>query len=113
VVSLLRPGKGVHVVYKKVSLRRIRDLFTRLWTEVEYTREVAEYVHDSMNGIMESKNNDIKIPILHLDLNKSAKYKSNVVHDTAIGYLKGLGFEVHSKSDSWAATFCADMLVKN
>jgi predicted RNase H-related nuclease YkuK (DUF458 family) len=112
-VAFLHPGKGVHAIYKKTSIKRVRDLFSRLWNEVEYTREVAEYVNDIMSGIMESKSNEKKIPIVHLDLNKSAKYKSNVVHDLAIGYLKGLGFEVHSKSDSWCASFCADMLVKN
>ena len=111
-VSFLHPGKGVHVVYRKNTIKRERDLFTRLWNEVEYTREVAEYVNDIMIDVTETKSNK-KIPIVHLDLNKSAKYKSNMVHDLAIGYLKGLGFEVHSKSDSWCASFCADMLVKN
>jgi predicted RNase H-related nuclease YkuK (DUF458 family) len=112
-ISFLHPNKGVHVIYRKNIIKRERDLFTRLWNEVEYTREVAEYVHETMNGIMKPKYIDSKIPILHLDFNKSSKYKSFMVHDLSMGYLKGLGFEVCSKSDSWCASFCADMLVKN
>lgn len=111
-VSFLHPGKGVHVVYRKNSIKRERDLFSRLWNEVEYTREVAEYVHDIMNDIVDIKSNNKKIPILHLDFNKSAKYKSNIVHDLATGYLKGLGFDVQSKSDSWCASFVCDFLIK-
>lgn len=111
-ISLLRPGKGVHVVYSKTSIKRERDIFTRLWKETEHTLEVGEYVHNSLVGLYENSG-DKKIPTLHLDLNKSPKYKSNIAHDVSIGYLKGFGFDVHSKSDSWCSSFCADMLVKN
>ena len=73
-ISLLRPGKGVHVVYKKFSIRKEKDIFTRLWKEAEYTRETADYVHSIMEDVYEHKDNK-KIPILHLDFNKQAKYK--------------------------------------
>jgi predicted RNase H-related nuclease YkuK (DUF458 family) len=106
----LRPTKGVHVVYTKNVIKRERDLFNRSWKEVEYTREVADMVQNSLEDIY---NKDGMIPILHLDLNSQKKYKSNIVHDAAIGYLTGLGYETHAKSDSWCATFCADTLVKN
>ena len=111
-ISLLRPGKGVHVVYKKIIIRRERDMFTRLWNETEYTREVADYVHDEMADVYVHNENE-KIPILHLDFNKQAKHKSNIVHDISMGYLKGLGYQVYSKSDSWTASVAADFLVKN
>jgi predicted RNase H-related nuclease YkuK (DUF458 family) len=50
-ISLLHPGKGVHVVFRRKIIRRERDMFTRLWNEVEYTREVADYVHDSLKDV--------------------------------------------------------------
>lgn len=112
-ISMLKPGKGVHVIYKKTSIKRVRDIFTRLWKETEHTLEVGEYVHNCLDGIYNNNNENKKIPILHLDLNKSPKYKSNIAHDVSIGYLRGYGFEVQSKSDSWCSSFCADMLVKN
>ena len=111
-VALLHPGKGVHVVFKRVSIRRERDMFTRLWNEVEYTREVADYVHETLKDIYEHKS-DEKIPIIHLDFNKSPKFKSNMVHDLSVGYMRGFGYKVFSKNDAWVATVCADMLVVN
>lgn len=112
-ISLLHPGKGVHVIYRKNIIKRERDMFTRLWNEVEYTREVGEYVHEILKDIYDNKIEDKKIPILHLDFNKSPKYKSYVVHDLSMGYLRGFGFDVHSKPGAWVASFCADHLVKN
>ena len=111
-ISLLRPGKGVHVVFNRHNIKRERDMFTRLWNEVEYTREVAEYVHDEMKDIYPHKDDD-KIPVIHLDFNKQPRFKSNIVHDLSIGYMRGFGFKVFSKNESWCASVCADMLVKN
>jgi len=111
-VAMLHPGKGVHVVFRRVSVRREKDMFTRLWNEVEYTREVAEYVHDTLKDVYKHKEEE-KIPIVHLDFNKSPKYKSNMVHDLSVGYLSSFGYKVFSKNEAWVATFCADMLVKN
>jgi predicted RNase H-related nuclease YkuK (DUF458 family) len=111
-ISLLHPGKGVHVIYRRTTIKRERDMFTRLWNEVEYTREVGEYVEETMKDVYERKDSNKKIPQLHLDFNKQAKYKSHVVHDLSVGYLKGFGFDVKTKPDSWTATFCADHLVQ-
>lgn len=112
VISLLRPGKGVHVVYKRHNIRRERDMFTRLWNEVELTREVADYVHETLAEVYEHKENE-RIPIIHLDFNKSPKHKSNIVHDLSMGYLTSFGYKAFSKPSSWCASYCADMLVKN
>ena len=110
-ICFLNPGKGVHVIYRKTNIKRERDLFARLWNEVEYSREVADHVHNVLSESYKHPKNE-KIPTIHLDFNKSPKYKSNMVHDASIGYLKGLGYKVESKSDSWASTIMADLLVK-
>lgn len=111
-ISLLHPGKGVHVVFKRVSIRRERDMFTRLWNEVEYTREVADYVHETLKDIF-PHGEDERIPVIHLDFNKEPRHRSNVVHDLSVGYMKGFGYKVFTKPEAWTATFVADMLVKN
>lgn len=111
-IAMVNPGKGAHVIFQRFNIKRERDLFTRLWNEVEYTREVADYVHESLKEVYKH-DEDTKIPYVHLDFNKSPKHKSNMVHDAAMGYLKGNGYSVDSKSDSWCASFCADMLVNN
>lgn len=111
-IAMVHPGKGVHVIFQRFNIRRERDIFTRLWNEVEYTREVADYVHNALKDIYPHELNT-KIPMIHLDFNKSPKHKSNMVHDASIGYLKGYGYQCESKSDSWCAAVAADMLVQN
>jgi predicted RNase H-related nuclease YkuK (DUF458 family) len=111
-LAMLHPGKGVHVVFKRTSVRRERDMFTRLWNEVEFTREVADYVHEILKDVYKHKDGE-KIPTIHLDFNKSPKHKSNIVHDLSVGYIKSFGYKVETKSSSWCATFCADTFVKN
>lgn len=113
-ISFLRPRRGTHVIFSKFAIKREKDLFNRLWKEVECAKEVAEYVDSVLEGIYINKK-ETKIPIIHLDFNKSAKYKSHIVHDVSIGYLTGIGFEVHCKpsSNSWASSIAADYFVKN
>ena len=105
-------GAGVHVVYKRENVQRIRDVYTRLWHETELTYEVAQYVHEIMKDIWKQPLNNEKVPIVHLDLNRQPKYKSNSAHDASIGYLKGYGFEVYSKPQSWSSSYVADWLCK-
>jgi len=112
VISLLRPSKGVHVIFNRFTIKRERDLFLRLWRETECSLEAAKIVRSSLENIFGS--DDKCIPTIHLDYNKQAKYKSHIVHDAAIGYLMANGFtKVETKSDAWASSFCADMLVNN
>lgn len=105
-IGLLKPRKGVHVIYKRNNTKKIKDIFSRLWNEVEYSRQVADYIEENVN------NNGKKIVTVHLDINLDEKAKSNIVHDSAVGYLKGLGYEVETKPNSWAASKAADMLCR-
>jgi len=112
VIALLRPTKGVHVIYNKFSIKRQRDLFLRLWKETECALEASTIVQESLEDVYLT--DDKSIPTIHLDYNKQAKFKSHIVHDAAIGYLIANGFtKVQTKSDAWASSFCADMLVNN
>lgn len=111
-ISLLHPGKGVHVIFKRVTVKRVKDMFSRLWNEVEYTREVADYVQENLADIFEGKKGK-KIPELHLDFNKQPRFKSHIVHDLSIGYLKGFGYDVKTKPDAWVASVVSDNLVNN
>lgn len=107
VVGLLKPQKGVHIVYKRENIRKIKDIFSRLWNEVEYSRELADYIESVVNI-----KSDKKMITVHLDINIDKKAKSNIVHDSAVGYIKGLGYDVETKPNSWAASKAADMLCK-
>lgn len=46
---------------------------------------------------------------MHLDINKDARHGSNVAHNAAVGYVRGItGRPVLSKPDAWAASHVAD-----
>ena len=138
-IMLYHPGAGAHIIYKRYRLPKIKDLFNRLWNEVEYTKTVAEYIDVTLRGnytflwnkdtLREYKNmlrmpNDIELKeanmklqferlvFTDLDFNPSENHKSNVVHDAAVGTLKGLGFRVRTKPTAWAATCAADLVCK-
>lgn len=103
-------GAGVHVIFRRDNIKRIREVYSRLWHETELTLEVATYVHDSLKDMWTQPLNNERIPIVHLDLNSSPKFKSHQVHDISVGYLKGSGFEVHVKPEAFMATVSADHL---
>ena len=42
---------GVHVVYHRENVKRIRDVFSRLWHETELTFEIAQYVHEALKDV--------------------------------------------------------------
>ena len=54
----------------------------------------------------------MKLVDIDLDFNPNKKWGSNVVHDSAVGMLKGCGFRVRTKPRAWAASCAADLLCK-
>lgn len=111
-VCFRHPGNGVHITFKRVKVEKIRDMFSRLWKEVEFCKEVGEYLETELKGLylVEGSKPEEKLVDLDLDLNKNVKWKSNRVLDAGVGYLTGLGFRVRSKPTAWASSCAADMI---
>ena len=103
VIVLYKPGKGGHVLYVKEDCPKILDRFTRLWSEVEKSITVAEYL--KLHGIQRPTYIDI-------DLNPDPRYKSNQVLRSAMGYVEGMGYIPRCKPNAVAASYAADDLVK-
>jgi len=102
---------GVHVIYNRENIKRIRDIFSRLWRETELALEVSTYVHDALKDVWtQPLNNNEKIPIVHLDFSHQPRFKSHQVFDASVGYIKGQGFEVKTKPEAFMATCGADHL---
>lgn len=101
------PSKGVHIIYRKEKIPYNRDktweqqLFPKLWKEVEMSKELADYLKEQVPNV----NFEV-----HLDLNPDEVRKSNIAHDSGVGYILGSGYDVKTKSDSWAATYAADLI---
>ena len=103
VIVLYKEGKGGHVLYSRKVVTRMRDMVERLLKEVEYSINIAD----------ELKNSGIdRILTIDLDLNEDKLYKSNKVLTSALGWCKGMGYEVRIKPMALASSYCADRLAK-
>lgn len=103
VIALHQPSLGGHVLFTKLKVDRIRDRFTKLWNEVEYSLEVAEFL--KANGVQ-------KIDYIDIDINPDPRYGSNNVLRAALGYLQSFGYKTRCKPHALAATYVADTICK-
>lgn len=94
-------GRGAHVIYAKERYKGRVELFHRLWTEVEYSQELAVRVTNELGY------DNLEI---HIDLNPSKDFKSNIAYTPAIHTLQGMGYKVCAKPDAPAASCAADLL---
>ena len=112
VIVLHSKGRGGHVLYTQELVPRTRRTrqnskteveFTRLWSEVERSIEIAEHL----------KCNNIKRPaFIDIDLNPDPQFKSNQALRAALGYVESLGYNVRCKPEAISASYVADKLCK-
>ena len=110
VIVLYTVGKGAHIIFSRQRRVSVSNDHTRLWAEVEKALSVATYLRD--NGILEIPNVKSLDISIHLDFNKDSKHLSNSLHDAAIGYVKSMGFECHTKPEAPAASYAADKICR-
>lgn len=91
--------RGVHYIYSKERVPRIRLLWDRLWKEAEDTVYVAEW--------FKSKVASIAIE-LDMDYNEDEYYDSNKLISAARGWANSLGYKVNVKPNIQIATKAAD-----
>jgi predicted RNase H-related nuclease YkuK (DUF458 family) len=103
VIGLYTPGKGAHVLYRKIEIPRERDIVVRLINEVWYSTEIAEVIKNEL-GIVAHE--------IHIDLNPDPIYKSNQALATAVGIVTGMGYKVRAKRNSPMMTYAADTLCR-
>jgi predicted RNase H-related nuclease YkuK (DUF458 family) len=92
---------GCHVIYKKDKKPMIKDIWTRLWGEVERSIEVALYLRE----------HGIEVSTIDLDYNEDPLYGSNKLVAAAVGYVESLGFKGRIKPDLLPAICAADDIV--
>lgn len=92
---------GAHVLYHKERTHRVKDMWTRLWGEVERSLVVARALADG--GIL-------PLATIDLDLNSVAGFASNKLHKAAVGHVVAMGFEARTKPDILPATWAANIL---
>jgi predicted RNase H-related nuclease YkuK (DUF458 family) len=104
VAVVLRYNKrGGHVLFNKFKVDRIRDHWTRLWKECEYSLEVAEWL---------SSNSPIKIEAIELDYNTAKITESTKLVSATRGWIESLGYRTKLKPDDMIACKAADAICR-
>ena len=93
-------GKGGNIILHTDTVPAITNLRPRLLIEAMRSLEIAWYLSEKIPA-------DNLIGI-HLDVNKSLKFKSGQYHDELSGYIMAQGFKCFTKPDAWAASSTAD-----
>lgn len=98
-------GHGAHVIYASIYNKDIefrKDIARKLWAESEYAVEAAQMISCCEKKIT-----------IHLDYNSDITKYSNIVYNSGIGYVKGMGYEAMGKPLAYAASHVADGLCKS
>lgn len=98
-VCFVHPSKGVHVIYQKRKLERVKDIYTRLFKEAEMSIEVVDFLKGRT------------YIAVHLDYTSKASKSSNA-GAAVIQWLKSSGYIVECKPDAFAASKAADGILK-
>lgn len=92
-------GKGVHYIYNKTVHPPIKDDWTKLWKETEYSLDVAEYLAPHLPGIRFE---------IDMDYNSDENALSNKLVAAATGWGTSLGYKCNIKPVKQIATRAAD-----
>lgn len=95
------PNRGAHVVYHKEKVNIIRDLWTRLWNEIERSISIANFIENECG---------LKVAQIDLDLNSDDNFPSHKILKAASGYVSSMGYLARAKPDLLMATWAANVL---
>ena len=92
---------GCHIVYQRLTLPIIKDMWTRLWKETKFSCAVALYLRE----------HGVEVSTIDLDYNSNPMAKSNKLVKAAVGYVESFGFKARYKPDLLPGTYAADSIV--
>ncbi len=98
VIAYRLGNQGVHYIFHKIGVPKIKDLWTRLWKETEMSIDIAERIKHELNV-------NIQIDI---DYNENKNFKSNKLVNASRGWVNSLGYKVNMKPNIQIATHAAD-----
>ena len=79
-------------------MKKIKDKWTRLWNEADYSLEVAEWLTKKVKVQVE----------IDLDYNSQEKHFSSKLVQPVVGWAMSLGYKTNIKPDNQIATKAAD-----
>ena len=102
VVAVLTPGKGGRAAYCREVVTRIKSLRERLLSETWRSVELGLQLTSIVPG-------DLTI---HVDANPVLRHKSSAYIQELVGMVVSNGFQALIKPEAWAASHCADHIVR-
>jgi len=114
VVVHIANARGAKIFYhcerepaKAKKRNDINEMIYRLTKEVDMTIRVCDSIKDILEAHPEHKLE------IHVDVNPSENYRSHMIYDYALGYVKGyLGITPKFKPDAFAASVAADGIIR-
>jgi len=91
--------RGVHYIYWKEKIPRVRNRYNKLFRETELTIEVAEWFTKQIKSVRVE---------LDFDYNKDERFWSQKLVSSTKGWAEGLGYKVNIKPVKQIATRAAD-----
>lgn len=91
--------RGVHYIYWKEKIPRVRNRYNKLFRETELTIEVAEWFTKQIKSVRVE---------LDFDYNKDERFWSQKLVSSTKGWAEGLGYKVNIKPIKQIATRAAD-----
>jgi predicted RNase H-related nuclease YkuK (DUF458 family) len=103
VVLAYRYGaRGTHYIYTRIDVPKIRERWSKLSKEVEYSLQLAGFL----------KENGIEVNCIDFDFNSKEIERSHDLVAWAQGYASALGYNSTVKPEEQVASRAADHLVK-
>ena len=103
VIVFHHPGRGGHILYRSWEVPKVRDIFTKLWNEVEASVFTAMELERCGAG---------KPACIDLDLNPDRRWESNRVLRSALGFTEAMGYVPRYKPFAFSASCVADRICK-
>jgi len=101
-IVVYRVGHGGRFFWKKVNHKKYRSLRERIYQEALLSLELAEKI---LKGLSKEKDIDFDFEI-HMDIGSQGPTKEML--QEVIGMIRGSGYKVRTKPDSYGATKVAD-----
>lgn len=100
-VLLRYPKNGARVLYTKEKVAQIKDLWTRLWNELERSITLAQYIENDLGYAVKQ---------IDMDYNSIEGFQSFQVYKAAKGYVESMGYKAKAKPELLMATWAANTL---
>ena len=100
-IVLRYQNNGAHVVYHKERIKKIDDLWTKLWGETERSVAMANWLQDECG---------VPVKQIDLDYNSDPSFPSNKLLSASTGYISSLGYESKAKPNLLMAVWAANVL---